>query len=199
MTSRATSRKRRRTRLRATALPTLRLTVNPTRIAGRPRSAGMGAACSTKPGMAQRRPAWTRRKSRRFGRRPRRAAVNLTRPSKLSREPLAARPATAGDDLAATHRCHPGAEAVPALAHQLARLIGAFHYATPSNTIPPRRAAGAKSVGEGNKRAARLSQRKLVGLVLPDRGSPDPLMGSLGKEKDESVPANPGSAHVPHE
>src|SRR5260370_5661826 len=156
---RATSRSRRRTRLRATALPTLRLTVKPTRTAGRLSSAGAGAAWSTKPGMAQRRPAWTRRKSRRFGRRPRRAAVNLTRPSKLSREPLAARPATAGDDLAATHRCHPGAEAVPALAHQLARLIGAFHYATPSNTIPPRRAAGAKSVGEGNKRGGAASQR----------------------------------------
>src|SRR5258708_33363980 len=168
---RATSRSRRRTRLRATALPTLRLTVKPPRTAGRlssagPSSAGTGAAWSTKPGMAQRRPAWTRRKSRRFGRRPRRAVANLARPPESSRKPLAARPATAGDDLAATHRCHPRPEAVPALAHQLARLIGAFHYATPSNTIPPRRAAGAKSVGVGNKRGRALSQRELAGLCL---------------------------------
>src|SRR6266851_881118 len=157
---RATSRSRRRTRLRATALPTLRLTVNPTRTAGRLSSAGAGAAWSTKPGMAQRRPPWTRRKSRRFGRRPRRAVANLARPPKSSRKPLAARPATAGDDLAAADRCHPGPEAVPALAHQLARLIGAFHYATPSNTIPPRVATGAKSVGEGNKRGRAASQRE---------------------------------------
>ena len=57
ITSRATSRRRRRTRLRSTALQTLRLTVKPTRMAGRPRSAGAGAAWSTKPGMAQRFPA----------------------------------------------------------------------------------------------------------------------------------------------
>ena len=40
---RAVSRSRRRTRLRTTALPTLRLTVKPTRMAGRARSAGAGA------------------------------------------------------------------------------------------------------------------------------------------------------------
>src|SRR5580704_9602153 len=128
---RATSRRRRRTRLRSTALPTLRLTVKPTRTARRsipagPKSAGTGAAWSTNPGMAQRRPAWTRRKSRRLGRRPGRAGAK-EKAEKLGRQALAARSATAGDDLAATHRCHAGPEAVPPLADQLAGLIRAFH------------------------------------------------------------------------
>src|SRR5260370_29464512 len=136
---RATSRSRRRTRLRATALPTLRLTVKPTRIAGRLSSGGAGASWSTKPGMAQRRPAWTRRKSRRFGRRPGRAGVKL---GQLGRQALAARAAAIGDDLAATDCRHAGPEAVPPLADQLARLIRAFHDATPSNTRPPRGAQG---------------------------------------------------------
>src|SRR5262249_30446266 len=137
---RAISRRRRRTRLRTTALPTLRLTVKPTRMAGcstpsGARSAGTGAAWSTNPGMAQRRPAWARRKTRPFRRRPGRAAAKRGR---LGRQALAARAAAIGDDLAATHRRHAGPEAVPPLADQLARLISAFHDATPVNTRPPR-------------------------------------------------------------
>src|SRR5437899_182394 len=55
---------------------------------------------------------------------------------------LAARAPAIGDDLAATHRRHTGPEAVPPFADQLARLIGAFHDATPLNTRPPRGAQG---------------------------------------------------------
>src|SRR3954471_16223000 len=154
---RAISRSRRRTRLRATALPTLRLTVKPTRTIGWGRSAGAGAAWRTKPGMAQRRPGWTRRKYRRFGRRPGRAgATDFT--SGLGRQALAARAAAVGDDLAAADGCHPRPEAMPTLANQLARLVGAFHDATPSNTRPPRFRPGAKFRGEGHSRGGRRSQ-----------------------------------------
>ncbi len=43
------------------------------------------------------------------------------------RQLLAATRATGGDDLAATDRGHAGAEAVTALAHELAGLIGPLH------------------------------------------------------------------------
>src|SRR5713101_1327334 len=109
--------------------------------------------------MAQRRPAWTRRKSRRLGSRPGRAE-GAAAAKLLGREFRAALAAAIGDNLAATNRCHPGPKAVPALAHQLTRLISAFHDATPSNTRPPREASGAKSVGEGNNSQPAASQRK---------------------------------------
>src|SRR5690349_21704518 len=115
MTWRAISRSRRRTRLRTTALPTFLLTVKPTRAAGAWWSAGTWAAWSTKPGMAQRRPAWTRRKSRRSGRRPGRTGATGLGPAGLSRQALAAGAATVGDDLAAAHRGHARPEAVPTL------------------------------------------------------------------------------------
>src|SRR6185437_5652396 len=135
MTWRAISRRRRRIRLRMTALPTFLLTVKPTRTGMDGRSAGTGAAWSTNPGMAQRRPAWTRRKSRRFGRRPGRTGATGRAPA-LGRQALAARAAAVGDDLAAADRGHARPEAMPTLTNQLAGLIGAFHNATPSNTRP---------------------------------------------------------------
>jgi hypothetical protein len=49
----------------------------------------------------------------------------------LSRQALAALGATAGYDLAAADSGHTGTEAMAALAHELARLIGAFHVDTP--------------------------------------------------------------------
>jgi hypothetical protein len=46
---------------------------------------------------------------------------------RLGRETLAARPAAAGDNLAAAHRRHPRPKAVTALADEVARLAGALH------------------------------------------------------------------------
>src|SRR5579859_1310514 len=73
MTSRAAARKRLLARLRATALPTFLLQVNPTRIEGAAELSSCGtagAACRIKPGAAHlRRVAATRRNSaRRFNR-----------------------------------------------------------------------------------------------------------------------------------
>ena len=72
MISRTAARRRRRARLRTTALPIFRVAVKPTRIvpARISASSGIGAVCSTKPGAAQRRlVAAMRKKSRRFGKR----------------------------------------------------------------------------------------------------------------------------------
>src|SRR3954452_7253199 len=112
---------RRRTRLRTTALPTLRETVNPSRAGA---SSSRLRACSTKPGVEARNPEEAARKSARCrnrsmetrGRWPPSGAQPLT--------PL--RPA-GGNHLAASLSRHAGAEAVAALANELARLIGPLH------------------------------------------------------------------------
>ncbi len=126
----AAARRRRRARLRATALPTLRLTVKPTRIAGSfpeiPPSASR--ACRTKPGAAHfRRDLATRRNSeRRF----RRATPGDTACS--GGEALAALGAPPGQNPAAANGRHTSTESVPALADKLAWLKGAFHAPAPA-------------------------------------------------------------------
>ena len=54
----------------------------------------------------------------------------------LSRKTLAALGATTRKYVAATDRRHAMAKAVPALAHEFARLVGAFHVVSPSIRIP---------------------------------------------------------------
>src|SRR5689334_907979 len=127
---------RRRARLRATALPTLRLAVKPIRKAtSRPTESTGPAdglpsveclrACRISPGATNFRPlaATARNSWRRF---------NLASCAKggsngLSAEALAALGATRRDDFSATHSRHAGAEAMPALADEHTGLVGALH------------------------------------------------------------------------
>jgi len=143
MTASAAAFRRRRARLRATALPTLRLTVKPTRrfslsvIAGSVVEAGelagacasCGRACRIRPGAAHLRP-WlaTMRNSRRRLRRSR-------TPIALGGETLAALLAAIGKHRAATDGRHARAEAVPTLADEDAGLVSALHGKTPSDGL----------------------------------------------------------------
>src|SRR3984957_15528394 len=127
--SRTTSRSRRFTRLRSTALPTCRDTVNPMRTG--PASARR-RACTTKAPTDARKPAAAARKSvRRLNRSMVAAdmvAADMTADEMRSRtEPLAALRAAGRQHPAAALGRHPGAKAVTALAHQFARLVGPFH------------------------------------------------------------------------
>src|SRR4029077_5883286 len=154
--SRTISRSRRRTRLRSTALPTCRDTVNPMRTG--PVSARR-RACTTKAPTDARIPAAAARKSvRRLNRSMAAAdmsaadmaAVDMAKREKRSRtEPLAALRAPGRQHPAAAFGRHPGAKAVAALAHQFARLVGPFH------GIDLRRRAGfaAKKRRKFNRRA----------------------------------------------
>ncbi len=113
------SRSRRRTRLRSTAVPTLRDTVNPIR-AGPPSS--RLRPCSTKAAVATLAPLAAARKSARcFSR-------TIMRGFRGSgAKPLAAAIAPGGDHLAAARGRHAGAKSVTALAHNFAGLIGPLH------------------------------------------------------------------------
>ena len=117
------SRRRRRTRLRSTALPTFLDTVKPTRTG--PLSPRVARLQHETRG---RRP-WPR--SRRPGNPLVASAAPWTTPAALrptsGAEPLAAARAARGDHLAAARGRHAGAKTVTALAHQLARLIGPLH------------------------------------------------------------------------
>lgn len=130
MTRSAAARRRRRALLRATALPTLRLTVKPTRNTGSfaEEQPSTSRACKTTPGAAHFRPALaTRRNSeRRF----RRAIPGDTACS--GGQALAALGAAPGQNSAAANGRHAGTESVPALANELAWLKGAFHTPTPA-------------------------------------------------------------------
>jgi hypothetical protein len=137
ITSLTAALRRRRARFRATALPTFLLAVNPIRGCGPKASGGAAAACRTRPGAtAFRRPRATLRNSGRLVRRPSGAVAVLCMgvPScdaldaacsgaELGPSTGAAR----SEDPATSHGCHAGSEAVPALTHQDARLIGPFH------------------------------------------------------------------------
>src|SRR3954453_23912028 len=115
-----------------TALPTFRLAVNPTRILVAPLgSCRCGAACTTKPGPPDRRPALaTRRKSAR--------AFKISRvwPTKLEADPrnvassgvglAALRPARCQNPPAGDRR-HPRPEPMTAFANQVAGLISTLH------------------------------------------------------------------------
>src|SRR5580704_17274536 len=138
--SRTISRSRRFTRLRSTALPTCRDTVNPMRTG--PASARR-RACTTKAPTDARKPAAAARKSvRRLNRSmvaaemvaadmaaaDMAAAEEMTEREKRSRsEPLAALRPPGRQHSAAAFGLHPGAKAETALAHQFARLVGPFH------------------------------------------------------------------------
>src|SRR5579883_853724 len=128
-TSWAAALRRRRARLRATALPIFLVAVKPTLTDGEA-SGGKARACTTSPGMAHRRlPAATARNSLRFLRRPTvrecpvAAAIEATSGGKA----LAALRATACEHLAAIFGRHAGPEAMTAFPHQLARLVSALH------------------------------------------------------------------------
>ena len=58
------------------------------------------------------------------------------------RQALAALRAPPGHDRAAAHGCHAVAESMPALAHELARLVGPFHVGSPSRVKPLRALVG---------------------------------------------------------
>src|SRR3954454_2260560 len=116
------ARKRRLTRLRATALPTFRDTVSPMR-AGPPSS--RDRPCSMKLLVEIFWPAAAARKS--ALRRSRSVPPGMRLAAPLCAEALApARPARR-NDLAAADRGDPRAETVTAFAHQLAGLIGPLH------------------------------------------------------------------------
>ena len=119
------ARSRRRMRLRSTAPPVLRVTVKP--ILTLPAASPRDRACSVSSALCARRPDAaalnsTRRLSRSTGGT---GPVRTLRPS--GRKLLAAARPAGGDDLAARGGGHAGAKAMAALAHELARLIGAFH------------------------------------------------------------------------
>ncbi len=137
---RAASFKRRRVRLRTTALPTFLVTVKPMRAGP---GSGRIMACKTRPGSAALRPslATSRKSVRRF----KRSGAGTQAPwpvggpapdpapsCVLGRKLLAADPAAIGNDLAAANCGHAGAKAVAPLADQLRGLIGALHVTTPA-------------------------------------------------------------------
>ena len=118
--------RRRRARLRSTAMPTLRLAVKPTRAAVAS-AAACRSACRMRPGVTDfRRLSATRRNSaRRFSRAM--PAMAPRRPFMSGGEPLAPLAAAPRQNAAPPDRGHAGAEAVASLADDFARLIGALH------------------------------------------------------------------------
>ena len=148
-------------RLRSTALPTWRVTVKPNRglaLAGcgrRPRRCAPWPRART-PAVAQRAPLRTRRNSARrfsvvtpgvapFAAFARALAIgHPSLPAAVSRrQALAALGAPPRHDRAAAGGCHALAETMPALAHELARLIGPFHVGSPFSASPCRGCADA--------------------------------------------------------
>src|SRR3954451_23176164 len=118
--SRTISRRRRRARLRATALPTFFDTVKPKRggaVSARSRACNTNAAAGILVPVAA-----ARKSARRFSR-----SMGAPRARASGTEALASPRAPRCDDLAAADGGGPGAEAVTALAHQFAQLIGPFH------------------------------------------------------------------------
>lgn len=122
--SRTNSRSRRRTRLRSTALPTLRDTVKPTRAgpSSPRRRLWIKKDCET----ALRPPAAARKSARR---RMRSIAASFApgTAERLGAQALAAARAAGRDDLAAALGRDTGTEAMAALAHEFAGLIGPLH------------------------------------------------------------------------
>src|SRR6201996_7867740 len=129
------ARRRRLARLRATALPILRLAVKPTRKLPALRAgSGVAANSRVKAPTTRRMPRAAARKSARFCRRHSvnwdgREGAAVTGSS--GRKLLAAMGAAAGQDLAAAGGGHARTKAMAALAHDFARLIGALHKAAP--------------------------------------------------------------------
>src|SRR3569833_3956139 len=121
---RTTSRRRRRTRLRSTALPTLRDTVKPTRTGP---ASPRGRIWSTKAAAGTLVPVAALRKSARCFSRSIESSVAAMRAAGLGAEPLASAGTPGLDDLAAARGLHARAETVTALAHKLARLVGPLH------------------------------------------------------------------------
>src|SRR6185369_5986210 len=120
--SRTTSRKRLRTRLRSTALPTFWEQVKPTRTGP---SSLRSRAWSTNPPAGALAPPVAARKSARL---LSRCIAGAGWPAPVSgAEPLASTRSAGGQDLATPHGLEAVAKAMTALAHQLAGLIGPLH------------------------------------------------------------------------
>src|SRR6185312_2823258 len=179
--------RRRRVRLRTTALPTFRVTVNPRRTG---RSSPRARACSTRLGIGALRPfAASRKNSARRLRRPGLEGISAITGAGLGgtaaipaarrhsgREALAALGTTVGQHLAAPDGFHAGAKPMPALADQLRRLIGTLHNFSPGN-LDARRGhghgrtlRGGPSQGPAYTGAVLARQSRLPGLM--DRGEP---------------------------
>src|SRR5487761_1051797 len=127
MTRSAAARRRRRARLRATAMPTFLLAVNPTRGTTAP---AQGAACRIRPGATclRRLAATARNSARRF----RRTILVIGCASTAAtlgsgRKTLATLGATARQNAAPADRRRARAKAVATLADKFARLISALH------------------------------------------------------------------------
>ena len=132
--------RRRRMRLRSTAPPSFFVTVKPKRGPSEADAAGVlsrpaarGRVSSTKEGVANRAPPLTLRNSALFlsvsiaTATPPREAMQAASRRPLGRQALAPLGPAARDHFDAAGGRHAGAEAVPALAHELAGLIGPFH------------------------------------------------------------------------
>jgi len=98
----------------------------------------------------------------------------------LGREALAAAGATGVDDVPATDRRHPRAEAVPPLANQLARLISTFHGNSPIEKRCSYRGVADPESTEGVGRAARLI---VPAFALPPAGLAGYVRPAAGCDK----------------
>ena len=129
-------RRRRLIRLRSVAWPTFLVTVSPKR---KPAMSSRQAPLHRHPLRMKAAARGRRQEVRSFGQPPRpwngrrlRAPVAHSRRECLRGQALAAMRPARGDDLAAALRRHAGAKAMPALADELARLIGPLHGSSPA-------------------------------------------------------------------
>src|SRR5579872_5213243 len=126
------SRRRRRIRLRSVAVPFFLVTVNPT-LTG-PLSSRR-RRCTTKAAVAARAPLATARKSARCLSRSMNK-VSLRRGPALGTQAFAAAGAARGENLAAAGGSEAGTEAMTALAHQFAGLVGPLHGSFSADNLP---------------------------------------------------------------
>ena len=145
--------RRRRTRLRSTALPTFLVTVKPTRIG--PLSPRF-RACNTKAAVGALAPVAAATKSARCLSRSMGAPHAAYRDMTSGAEPLAALGAPLRDDLAAAFGRHPGAITVTALAHELARLIGPLHGSVSAGRASAVSTVGGPAAGRAGRNAQSL-------------------------------------------
>src|ERR1700689_3573359 len=175
--SRTISRSRRRTRLRSTALPTCRDTVNPMRTGP---SSARRRACTTKAPTDARKPFAAARKSVRCLNRcmvvaDMVAADSAADEMRSRTEPLAALRAPGRQHPAAALGRHPGAKAVTAFAHQFARLVGPFHGIDLRARPVRRNGCGVYLIGARLARLIRKPSRPVNGTGLAPRQPAKPL------------------------
>src|ERR1700689_461633 len=175
--SRTISRSRRRTRLRSTALPTCRDTVNPMRTGP---SSARRRACTTKAPTDARKPFAAARKSVRCLNRcmvvADMVAADMAADEMRSRtEPLAALRAPGRQHPAAALGRHPGAKTVTALSHQFARLVGPFHGIDLRARPVRRNGCGVNVIGARLARLIRKPSRPVNVTGLAPRAPAKPL------------------------